>query len=45
MFFLAKVRVNAVRDIRNEIYHKILILPLSYFNQRKKGDIIVPDHH
>ncbi len=40
MFFLAKVRVNAVRDIRNEIYHKILILPLSYFNQRKKGDIM-----
>ena len=40
MFFLAKVRVNAVRDIRNEIYHKILILPLSYFNQRRKGDIM-----
>lgn len=40
MFFLAKVRVNAVRDIRNEIYHKILILPLSYFNERKKGDIM-----
>jgi len=40
MFFLAKVRVNAVRDIRNEIYHKILILPLSFYNQRKKGDIM-----
>jgi ATP-binding cassette, subfamily B, bacterial MsbA len=40
MFFLAKVRVNAVKDIRNEIYHKILILPLSYFNERKKGDIM-----
>jgi len=40
MYFLAKVRVNAVRDIRNEIYHKILILPLSYFNQRRKGDIM-----
>jgi subfamily B ATP-binding cassette protein MsbA len=40
MFFLAKVRVNAVRDIRNEIYHKILILPLSYYNQRRKGDIM-----
>ena len=40
MFFLAKVRGHAVRDIRNEIYHKILILPLSYYNQRKKGDIM-----
>lgn len=40
MFFLAKVRGYAVRDIRNEIYHKILILPLSYYNQRKKGDIM-----
>jgi subfamily B ATP-binding cassette protein MsbA len=40
MFFLAKVRVNAVRDLRNEIYHKILILPLAYYHQRKKGDIM-----
>lgn len=40
MFFLAKVRVKAVMDIRNEIYHKILILPLSFYNQRKKGDIM-----
>ena len=40
MFFLAKVRVHAVRDIRDEIYHKILILPLSYYNERKKGDIM-----
>jgi len=40
MFFLAKVRVHAVRDLRDELYHKILILPLSYYNQRKKGDIM-----
>lgn len=40
MYFLAKVRVYAVRDLRNELYHKLLILPLSFFNQRKKGDII-----
>ena len=40
MFFLAKVRVHAVRDIRDEIYHKILILPLSYYSERKKGDIM-----
>lgn len=40
MFFLAKVRVHAIRDIRDDIYHKILILPLSYYSQRKKGDIM-----
>jgi ABC-type multidrug transport system fused ATPase/permease subunit len=40
MFFLAKVRVHAVRDMRDELYHKILILPLSYYSQRKKGDIM-----
>lgn len=40
MFFLAKVRVHAVRDMRDDLYHKILILPLSYYNQRRKGDIM-----
>lgn len=40
MFFLVKVRVSAVRDLRNEVYQKLLILPLSFYNQRKKGDII-----
>jgi subfamily B ATP-binding cassette protein MsbA len=40
MFFLVKVRVHAVRDIRDELYHKLLVLPLSFYNQRKKGDIL-----
>ncbi len=40
MYFLAGVRIGAVRDIRNAIYKKILILPLSFYNIRKKGDII-----
>jgi subfamily B ATP-binding cassette protein MsbA len=40
MFFLVKVRVHAVRDMRNELYNKLLILPLSFYNERKKGDII-----
>lgn len=40
MFFLAKVRVHAVRDLRDEIYHKILILPLAFYSHRKKGDIM-----
>ena len=40
MFFLSKVRVYAVRDLRNDLYDKLLVLPLSFYNQRKKGDII-----
>lgn len=40
MYFLANVRVGAVRDLRNEIYRKLLILPLSFYSKEKKGDII-----
>lgn len=39
-FFLAKAKVGAVRDIRNDIYHKILVLPLSFYSNQKKGDIM-----
>jgi subfamily B ATP-binding cassette protein MsbA len=40
MFFLANVRIGAVKDIRNDLYKKLLILPLSYYTGNKKGDII-----
>ncbi|MEI7499586.1 MAG: ABC transporter ATP-binding protein [Bacteroidota bacterium] len=40
MYFLAVVRNGVVKDLRNDLYHKILILPLSYFNEKRKGDII-----
>lgn len=40
MYFLANVRNGAVKDIRNEVYNKILILPLSYYSEQKKGDLI-----
>lgn len=40
MFFLAKVRISALRDIRNDLYNKLLILPLSFYTHQKKGDII-----
>lgn len=39
-FFLAPIRSNVVRDLRNTMYRKILILPLSYYSEQKKGDII-----
>lgn len=40
MFFLAEVRNGVVRDIRNKLYNKVLILPLSYYNDQRKGDIM-----
>jgi ATP-binding cassette, subfamily B, bacterial MsbA len=40
MFFLASVRIGAVKDIRDALYKKLLILPLSFYAGRKKGDII-----
>ncbi len=40
MYFLAVVRNGVVKDLRNRLYKQILILPLSYYNERRKGDII-----
>jgi subfamily B ATP-binding cassette protein MsbA len=40
MYFMANVRVGAIKGIRNSIYHKLLILPLSFFSKHKKGDVI-----
>lgn len=40
LYFMAKVRVSAVRDIRDEVFNKILVLPLSFYHTRKKGDIM-----
>lgn len=40
MFFIAPIRNGVVRDLRNEMYNKVLILPLAYFSEQRKGDII-----
>jgi ATP-binding cassette, subfamily B, bacterial MsbA len=39
-YFLAPVRTGIVRDIRNSIYSKLLVLPLGYYSEERKGDII-----
>lgn len=39
-FFLNFLRNGVIKDLRDGIYHKILVLPLSYFSEKKKGDII-----
>lgn len=37
---LVPIRTGIMRDLRNQIYEKINNLPLSYFSQEKKGDIM-----
>ena len=40
MYFIANVRIGAIRGMRNDIFNKLLILPLSFYSKQKKGDII-----
>ena len=37
---MVPMRTGIVRDIRSEVYHKIISLPLSFFSDERKGDII-----
>lgn len=40
MFWLAPMRSGILRDLRNDFYHKMLLLPISFYNKYQKGDII-----
>ncbi len=40
MYFLAPIRNGVIRDIRNDVYNKLLILPLSFFSEQRRGDIL-----
>lgn len=40
LYFLAPVRNGIVRDIRLKLLGKILDLPLSYFSEERKGDMM-----
>ncbi|HJX71040.1 MAG TPA: ABC transporter ATP-binding protein [Bacteroidales bacterium] len=39
-FFMVNIRNGVVRDIRNDIYRKAVSLPISFFTEERKGDII-----
>jgi subfamily B ATP-binding cassette protein MsbA len=39
-FYIVYIRNGVVRDIRNQINKKILNLPIGFFTEEKKGDII-----
>ncbi|MDD2636242.1 MAG: ABC transporter ATP-binding protein [Bacteroidales bacterium] len=38
--FMVPIRNGVVRDIRNKLFDKVIILPISYFSEDKKGNII-----
>lgn len=45
MYFLSSavvipMRTGIVRDIKNHMYHKVTSLPMGFFTQERKGDII-----
>src|ERR1035437_3459454 len=40
MFYLAPVRNGVVKDIRNILYKKMLNLPLGYYSDQRKGDLM-----
>jgi subfamily B ATP-binding cassette protein MsbA len=40
MFFITFLRNGVLRDMRNAMYKKTLELPLSFFSEKRKGDVI-----
>lgn len=40
MFFITFLRNGVLKDIRNNMYKKIVDLPISYFSEKRKGDVI-----
>lgn len=39
-FFMIPIRTGVVRDIRNRIYEKIVSLPIGFFSNERKGDVM-----
>ena len=39
-YFMIPIRTGVVRDIRNQINDKIVSLPLAFFSEERKGDIL-----
>lgn len=40
VFFLDTIRSGVLNALREEIYHQIIILPLSFYAKQRKGDIL-----
>ncbi len=40
LFFMTFLRNGVLKDLRNQMYEKILDLPIGFFSEKKKGDTI-----
>lgn len=40
MYFITFLRNGVLKDVRNKMYEKIVNLPISYFSEKRKGDVI-----
>ena len=40
MYFITFLRNGVLKDVRNDLYEKTVALPLAYFSEKRKGDII-----
>ncbi len=40
MYFLSPIRNGVIQRLRNDIYQRITVLPVSFFNKRRRGDLL-----
>lgn len=40
MYFIAFLRNGVLKDLRDDLYHKIINLPISFFSEKRKGDTL-----
>ena len=40
MYFLTPIRNGVIQRLRNDIYQRITILPVSFFHKRRRGDLL-----
>ncbi|MBT8239438.1 MAG: ABC transporter ATP-binding protein/permease [Croceitalea sp.] len=40
MYFITFLRNGVLKDVRNKMYEKITDLPISFFSEKRKGDVI-----
>ena len=39
-YYMVPIRTGVLRDLRKQLYDKIVSLPIGYFTQEKKGDVL-----
>lgn len=40
VYFLTPIKNGIINDLRSHMYEKLLLLPVSFFNEKRKGDIM-----